>query len=166
MRVPFIAAALTLAVSTAAAASFDPRDSWELYKRLEPADAARCPDRHCPRQQGGMQPGIEPNSFSQNVAIAGADPSVRLYYKALDCNADKAACRSLAMVVNYTYRGDIKPDRLARFVAANPACGFAPHGRLYGPSRAITLTATTKRAEIEKARTALLVCEAKFRSAS
>ncbi len=161
MRVQMLAAALALTAGAALAQGFDARDGWELFRRLAPAETAKCADRNCTPRDGGMYETATKGSFSSNTEVAGA-PHVRLYYTVVGCGADKRGCKALEMTVNYNDVFKAPPATLASWNAANPGCK-AENGRtLFGPSVVVPLTASTKLADIDKARKAVIACEPGF----
>lgn len=160
--VPAVSLALALAAGTAFAQAFDPRDGWELYRRLAPAETAKCTDRDCWPRDGGMYETAVKGSFSSNTAIVGVDDA-RLYYTFVGCGADKRGCTALVMTANVNdVYGRPEPE-VARWNAANPKCKVKNGETLFGPAITVPLTATTRLADIEAARRAVLACEVKFR---
>jgi hypothetical protein len=159
-----VLAALSLAAVTGAAAAqgaFDPRDGWELYRRLDPVGTAACTDRDCWPRDGGMRETSPPGSFSRTTEIPGAGDS-RLYYTVVGCGPDKRGCKALEMTYNYFPAPRPSAQTMARWNAANPACKVTGGGDLFGPTVIIPLTAATKFADIEAARRTVLACGPKF----
>lgn len=162
-----LTAALALAFATAAgvasAQALDPRDGWELYRRLAPGETAKCADRDCFPRDGGMYETTTKGSFSSNTAIPGANDA-RLYFTIVGCGPDKRACKSLVITYNYNDIFEAPAPTVTRWNAANPGCKVTNGQDLFGPATTIPLTATTKLADIEAARRAVQACGPKFQA--
>lgn len=161
MRSLIVALSLSLIAGAAVAQSFDPRDGWELYRRLDPEGTSTCRDRDCWPRDGGMYETTTKGNFSSNTEIPGVSDS-RLYYTIVGCGPDKRGCKALTITYARFPPPAVSAAAIARWNAANPACKLERDGSLSGPTATVPLTAATKMADIEAARRVVLACGPKF----
>ena len=139
------------------------RDAYSIMKNLEPQSMTACKDRHCTPRDGGLGDSLIPGAFSTNVAWSqnDADNDIRLDYNFVGCAADQTGCKSLELSAFY-FRGQLPPDKMARWNAANPACVAKPVNAGFNLTRTIALTSATNKAQLETARDDLRACKARY----